>query len=71
MHEEGYTIETGSDGAFHFFRPAGSELPQGPPPPDLRSDAVTSLVESLTEAGVEAALDTLMDWGGDLGATQR
>ena len=43
VHEEGYTIAPGPDGAFQFRRPDGRALPDVPPPPPVPPDPVPSL----------------------------
>jgi hypothetical protein len=43
VHEEGYTIAPGPDGAFQFRRPDGRPLPDVPPPVPVPAQPVESL----------------------------
>jgi hypothetical protein len=38
VHEEGYQVERGPDGALIFRRPDGRAIPAVPPPPDIAPD---------------------------------
>jgi hypothetical protein len=43
VHEEGYQVTRGPDGALHFRRPDGRPLPEVPPPRPVPVDPVTAL----------------------------
>ena len=43
VHEEGYQVARGPDGALRFRRPDGRPLPEVPQAPGVREDAVTIL----------------------------
>ena len=43
VHEEGYAVARGPDGALRFRRPDGRALPEVPPPAAVPADPVTAL----------------------------
>ena len=43
VHEEGYQVARGPDGALRFNRPDGLPLPEVPPPPELPGDPIRAL----------------------------
>ena len=43
MHEEGYRVARGPDGALRFQRPDGRPLPEVPPPAAVPANPVTAL----------------------------
>jgi 5-methylcytosine-specific restriction endonuclease McrA len=43
VHEEGYQVARGPDGALRFWRPDGGPLPEVPPPTEVLGDAVKVL----------------------------
>jgi hypothetical protein len=43
VHEEGYKIERGLDGALRFRRPDGRPLPEVPPPAAVVGDPIEAL----------------------------
>ena len=43
VHEEGYQVARGPDGALRFRRPDGRPLPDVPPPADVPSDPIKAL----------------------------
>jgi hypothetical protein len=43
VHEEGYQVERGADGALRFRRPDGRPMPEVPPPAAIPADPVEAL----------------------------
>jgi hypothetical protein len=43
VHEEGYQVARGPDGALRFWRPDGAPLPEVPPPTEVLEDPVKVL----------------------------
>jgi hypothetical protein len=52
VHEEGYTIAPGPDGAFQFRRPDGRPLPDVPPPVPVPADPVGTLKDTHVAQGL-------------------
>ncbi len=52
VHEEGYQLDRQPDGELRFLRPDGRLLPEVPPPPELRGDAVKILRARHDAAGL-------------------
>jgi hypothetical protein len=52
VHEEGYTIAPGPDGAFQFRRPDGRPLPDVPPPAPVPPDPVGALRDGHSTQGL-------------------
>lgn len=66
VHEEGYRIERGPDGALQFRRPDGRPLPEVPPPPLLPADPVEALRARHAAQGLRLHARTgLAGWLGE------
>jgi 5-methylcytosine-specific restriction endonuclease McrA len=66
VHEEGYQVARGPDGALRFRRPDGRLLPEVPPPAPVHGDAVTMLREHHEAVGLRIHPRTAMpSWLGE------
>ena len=65
VHEEGFRVKPGADGALVFQRPDGRAISDPPPIPKVEGDPGARLVEGLIEAGVDVErLDHYPRWDG-------
>jgi HNH endonuclease len=58
VHEEGYAVARGPDGALRFKRPDGLPLPDVPPPPALPGDPIGALRASHDAQGLRLTART-------------
>jgi DNA invertase Pin-like site-specific DNA recombinase len=66
VHEEGYQVIRGPDGALHFRRPDGRSLPDVPSPPRLAGDPTTMIQERSETEGLRITARTgLPLWLGE------
>ncbi len=66
VHEEGYQVARGPDGALRFRRPDGRPLPEVPQAPDVHGDAVTMLRARHDALGLRVhARTTCPGWLGE------
>jgi hypothetical protein len=66
VHEEGYQVIRGPDGALHFRRPDGRSLPDVPSPPQLAGDPTTMIQERSETEGLRITARTgLPMWLGE------
>jgi hypothetical protein len=66
VHEEGYEVARGSDGALQFWRPDGRELPEVPPSPAVPADPGGALRERHAAWGLRIdARTNLPRWLGE------
>ena len=66
VHEEGYQIARGPDGALQFRRPDGRLLPDVPPPPTVPADPVAALHARHQAEGLQLHARTgLSQWLGE------
>ena len=66
VHEEGYQVARGPDGALQFWRPDGRPLPEAPPPAAVGGDPITMLRAQHAADGLRlTARTTLPRWLGE------
>jgi hypothetical protein len=66
VHEEGYQVARGPDGALQFRRPDGRPLPEVPPPAPVPGDPITALRERHDSQGLRLTARTACpSWLGE------